>query len=142
MYGCLCAVADCRGHHTWVDAILHDHREILHRLHDIQQRLGRIEHAQSVERKIMSEVDDRLAQVALEVGDAVSAISASAADVDRALADLKTALAGSLTPAQVAQFDAVDTSLATLRTSAEAIQAAVDAVDVPPAPEPPAPVGP
>jgi hypothetical protein len=99
----------------------------------IDRRLARIERVLAIEGEIMSEVDDRLAQLSTEVGDAAGAITAAATDVDRALADLKAALSGALTTEQVAVFDAVDASVAGLKTSAAAIQAAVDASDPPPA---------
>jgi hypothetical protein len=96
--------------------------------------LAHIARAINIEGEIMSEVDNRLAQLLTEVGDAAIAITTSASDVDRALADLKAALSGTLTAAQASAFDATDAAVAGLKNSAAAIQAAVDAADPQPAP--------
>jgi hypothetical protein len=58
-------------------------------LHAINMRLGRVEAAIVRERKIMSEVDDRLAQLTNEVG-------GLADDVQTELGQLRDALAGTL----------------------------------------------
>lgn len=105
----------------------------------IEQRVARIEQALQIEGEIMSDVDTRLAQLQSEVGDAATAIGSAADDVNRALADLKAALSGTLTADQAAKFDAVDASVAGLKNSAAAIQAAVDAADPEPVATEPVP---
>jgi uncharacterized protein YukE len=106
-------------------------------LHAISMRLGRVEATIAQERKIMSEVDDRLAQLTNEVGDAAATITNTAADVNRALADLRDALSGVLSADQVAKFDALDQSVAGLKDAAAGIKAAVENVDPGTEPTPP-----
>jgi hypothetical protein len=124
----ICIVMDCPGHNGRIEAIHHGQQEILRRLSRIEELIineGEI---------IVSEIDDRTAQVLTEIGDATTAQAASAADVERALADLKASLGGTLTADQVAHFDAIDAGLAGIKSSADAITAAVDTADPSPAP--------
>jgi hypothetical protein len=102
----------------------------------IARRLARIERTILNEGEIiMGELDERLDQQSAEIGDVRDSIAASAADVQRALDDLKVALGGSLSPEQRAKLDAVDQSLAGLRSDAEAIKTNVDTADPEPQPD-------
>jgi uncharacterized protein YukE len=81
-------------------------------LHAINMRLGRVEDAIAQERKIMSEVDDRLAQLTNEVG-------GLADDVQTELGQLRDALAGTLSADQAAKFDALDSKLTDMKSALE-----------------------
>jgi hypothetical protein len=94
------------------------------RLQPLRRQLDRIERALRIEGVTLSEIDDRLAQV-------TGAITDLATDVDRELADLKTALSGNLSADQEAAFDGVLAKVA-------AIKDAVDTADPAPVGEPPA----
>jgi hypothetical protein len=107
-----------------LDAVLHGLGILEVDTERVLYRLGRIEQALRIEGVTLSEIDDRLAQV-------TGAITDLAADVDRELADLKTALSGNLSADQEAAFDSVLAKVA-------AIKDAVDTADPAPASEPPA----
>lgn len=92
----------------------------------VAQRLTRIERAIQAGGVTMSEIDDRLAALTTETTEVGTAMAGAAENIEAVLADLRTDLAEALdddlSDEQAAKFDAVDASLAELKSSAERIQ--------------------
>lgn len=95
--------------------------DIQHTLAAIVRQLNHIQGIEQAEETIMSEVDDKLAALQASLTDL-------AADLDRELADLQTALSGKLTTDEEAAFQAVSDKVAALKS-------AIDTAD----PQPPVP---
>jgi phosphoglycerate-specific signal transduction histidine kinase len=81
-------------------------------LRAINQRLARLAAAVVKEGMIMTEVDDRLAQLTDEVG-------GLADDVQTELGQLRDALAGALSAEQAAKFDALAQKVGDMKTALE-----------------------
>jgi hypothetical protein len=118
-----CAGDDCEGHEGRIEAVHHGQQQILIALRAVAIRLNRIERLIRTEGKQMSEIDDRLAAYGAQFDEFTT-------DLGRELADLTNAVAGNLTDAQRAQFDALSQKLTDAKL-------AVDTADPAPAPTEP-----
>lgn len=103
---------------------------------EVLNRLDRIEQALTIEGDLVSELDDRLAQLTTAFADFATTVQTELDDVTRLLTDWQNAHAGALTPEEAASFDAAMAGLAGLKDKVAAATAAIDTTD--PAPAAPA----